>query len=109
MWVRHYQVVDKAADDKGAARLLAARGEQSTVLVEIGPRFVLDPVRIFAGSMGGATLWSSPTYVAPGRVAHELKARKSAAYAQRVRATAARHERGAELVLPADPLGDVFK
>lgn len=107
--MRHYQIVDKTADDKAAARLLAARGEQATVLVEIGPRFVLDPVRIFAGSMGGATLWSSPSYVAPGRVLHELKARKSAAYVQRQAAEAGRRERGAELVLPPDPLGDVFK
>lgn len=107
--MRHYQVVDKAADDKAAARLLAARGEQSTVLVEIGPRFVLDPVRIFAGSMGGATLWTSPTFVAPGRILHELKARKSAAYVQRVQATAERRERGEELVLPSDPLSAVFK
>ena len=108
VWVRHYQVVDKAADDKGAARLLAARGEQSTVLVEIGPRFVLDPIRIFAGSMGGATLWTSPTYIAPGRILHELKSRKSASYAQRVQATTERRERGEQLVLPEDPLGDVF-
>jgi ribosome biogenesis protein BRX1 len=108
IWLRHYQVVDKASDVKAAARLVAA-GEQSTVLVEIGPRFVLEPIRIFAGSMGGATIWSSPTYVSPSRILHELHSRKSAEYSQRVRATAERRERSSELVMPQDPLSDVFK
>ncbi len=101
-------MVDKAADAKSEARLLAV-GDQSTVLVEIGPRFVLEPIRIFAGSMGGATLWSSPTYIAPNRILHELHSRKSAEYSQRVRATDERRVRSSELVMPSDPLGDVFK
>jgi ribosome biogenesis protein BRX1 len=39
--------------------------EESTSLVEIGPRFVLDPISIFRGSFGGQTLFlmSSVGYV----------------------------------------------
>jgi hypothetical protein len=40
VWVRHYQVVDKAADDKGAARLLAARGEAR--LHEVAAKVAID-------------------------------------------------------------------
>ena len=47
IWVRNYQIVDKNDRTEG----------KDTHLVEIGPRFVLVPIRIFSGSMGGATLY----------------------------------------------------
>ena len=108
LWFRHYQVVDKAADAAGAAKLVAA-GEQATVLVEIGPRFVLEPVRVFAGSMGGATLWTNPGFVAPNRLRHDLSAAKAGKYVSRVRAKTDRSDRAEELVVPRDPLDDVFR
>ncbi|KAK3908463.1 Ribosome biogenesis protein BRX1-like protein [Frankliniella fusca] len=43
IWFRNYQIL---AED-GA-------------LAEIGPRFVLNPIKIFDGSFGGATLWENP-------------------------------------------------
>lgn len=35
-------------------------GPPSTSLVEIGPRFVLTPIRIFEGAFGGITVYSNP-------------------------------------------------
>jgi ribosome biogenesis protein BRX1 len=35
-------------------------GPPATSLVEIGPRFVLTPIRIFEGAFGGATVYSNP-------------------------------------------------
>lgn len=35
-------------------------GPPKTSLVEIGPRFVLTPIRIFEGAFGGATVFSNP-------------------------------------------------
>lgn len=35
-------------------------GPPTTSLVEIGPRFVLTPIRIFEGAFGGATVYSNP-------------------------------------------------
>lgn len=35
------------------------------MLTEIGPRFVLDPIRIFAGSFNGQTLYLNPHYMTP--------------------------------------------
>ena len=37
-------------------------------LVEIGPRFCMQPVKLFDDFLGGETLWASPTYVAPGKM-----------------------------------------
>lgn len=108
VWMRHYQVVDKAADAKEAAKMLA-NGEQPTVLVEVGPRCVMEPVRIFAGSMGGPTLWTNPSYVSPNALRHELAVAKAGKYASRVAAKEAREERAEELVLPPDQFADLFK
>lgn len=37
-------------------------------LAEIGPRFVLNPVKIFSGSFGSDTLWDNPNYISPAKV-----------------------------------------
>jgi hypothetical protein len=37
-------------------------------LVEVGPRFCLNPVKIFAGSFQGVTLYENPAYVSPNTV-----------------------------------------
>lgn len=36
-------------------------------LAEIGPRFVMNPVKIFAESFGGEAIWENPDYVAPAK------------------------------------------
>ncbi|KXS15149.1 Brix-domain-containing protein [Gonapodya prolifera JEL478] len=60
IWFRNYQVVEKAPP--------IAPGQEPISLVEIGPRFVLDIVRIFDGSFCGATLYENPTFVTPAQV-----------------------------------------
>lgn len=39
---------------------LQPNGPPQTSLVEIGPRFVLTPIRIFEGAFSGATVYSNP-------------------------------------------------
>jgi len=39
---------------------LQPNGPTQTSLTEIGPRFVLTPIRIFEGAFGGATVFSNP-------------------------------------------------
>ena len=108
VWVRNYQVLDRTLDAKEAAKMLAA-GEQPTVLVEIGPRFVLDVVRVFQGSFGGPTLWSSPTFVSPHQLRMELNRARGSKYGARQAANAAAVERRADAVLPRDPVASVFR
>lgn len=50
IWYRNYQIL---SEDGG--------------LTEIGPRFVLNPVKLFDGSFGGETLWENPDYVSPSK------------------------------------------
>ncbi|CAM9730675.1 unnamed protein product [Discosporangium mesarthrocarpum] len=48
VWVRNYQIVDKG--DGGVKEKKTEKlGGETASLVEIGPRFVLNPIRIFAG------------------------------------------------------------
>jgi ribosome biogenesis protein BRX1 len=53
--VRNYQITE------GTERV----GGNKTKLIEIGPRMVLVPIRIFSGSMGGVTLYQNPAYISP--------------------------------------------
>lgn len=82
--------------------------EESTSMVEIGPRFVLDPIRIFRGSFGGQTLFQNPNFVSPNEVRAMHFKRKSNAYVQRKDSQKKRKTRQEELVLPEDPLAEVF-
>ena len=111
LWFRHYQIVDKAVDAQEAKAAAAAAGEEGgegVSLVEIGPRFVLDVVRVFAGAMGGPPLWVNPAYVSPNAVRHEAKLIKGSAYASRVAEGVKAAERATTLVLPVDPTDHVF-
>jgi len=94
IWMRNYQLVYDLVDEGESARaaLEAEKGTQAPkptkkkekpVLVEIGPRFVLNPIKIFAGSMGGATLWENPHYVSPNTLRSQLAAAKSNKYKER--------------------------
>eukprot|EP00055_Hartaetosiga_balthica_P015463 m.91481 g.91481 ORF g.91481 m.91481 type:complete len:1161 (-) comp8873_c0_seq1:51-3533(-) len=55
IWFRNYQLSWPVDGKKGK--------DQETHLVEIGPRFVLEPIRIFEGTFGGPTLHINSEYV----------------------------------------------
>ena len=38
------------------------------ILSFLGPRFVLNPIKVFDGSFGGETLWENSNYVTPNTV-----------------------------------------
>jgi ribosome biogenesis protein BRX1 len=82
--------------------------EESTSLVEIGPRMVLDPIRIFRGSFGGQTLFQNPNFISPNEIRAMQYKRKSNAYVQRKESQKKRKTRHEENVLPEDPLAKVF-
>lgn len=58
IWFRHYQIL---SDD---------------AVAEIGPRFVLNPVKIFQNSFTGATLWENPKYITPSKYRSMVKRAK---------------------------------
>jgi len=98
---RHYQVLAPQEGTKG--------GEDS--LVEIGPRFSLLPIRIFAGSFGGETLYANPEYISPNEARSAQKRKSSKTTLGHVAQKEKRRKRLNEdgvADLPKDELKQVF-
>ena len=111
IWVRNYQIIEQTPTT--ALEASQAKKEsglaQATSLVEIGPRFVLNPIRIFRGSFGGQTLFQNPDFVSPNTIRAMEKREKGMSYEERKHAQLNRKERKSQIVVPEDPLGDVFR
>lgn len=59
IWVRQYQICEgEGQEGKGS-------GANGLSLTEIGPRFILNPIKVFDGSFRGKTLWENASYVTP--------------------------------------------
>ncbi|XP_042251583.1 ribosome biogenesis protein BRX1 homolog [Thunnus maccoyii] len=56
IWFRNYQIIEEDAS-----------------LVEIGPRFVLNLIKIFQGSFGGPTLFENPDFQSPNMHRREMR------------------------------------
>eukprot|EP00921_Rhytidocystis_pertsovi_P012879 GHVQ01020915.1.p1 GENE.GHVQ01020915.1~~GHVQ01020915.1.p1 ORF type:complete len:173 (+),score=22.71 GHVQ01020915.1:161-679(+) len=76
VWFRHYQISPKTDDD--------ANIPDRQLLTEIGPRFVLDPIKIFEESFGGKTLWQNPFYLSPAQVRSSVRHAEAQKYISRV-------------------------
>jgi ribosome biogenesis protein BRX1 len=48
IWFRNFQIL-----------------EEDGALAEVGPRFVMNPIKVFDSSFSGATLWDNPKYITP--------------------------------------------
>jgi len=92
IWFRNYQI-------------LAEDGS----LAEIGPRFVLNPIQIFSGSFGGATLYQNPHYISPNDIRRAYKRSHSYKYVERKEAQLAAKMRKPEYSYDLDPTDDVFQ
>lgn len=67
IWFRNFQIL---SEDGG--------------LAEIGPRFVMNPVKIFEGSFTGGALWENPDYVSPAKQRQMLKKAAKERYVNRI-------------------------
>lgn len=115
IWVRNYQIQEaQATNAKEEAELLKAeRGTEGaglqTSLIEIGPRFVLDPIRIFSGSFWGQTIYQNQDFVSPSNIRADRLRHKGGEYKARKESQIARKRRKEELVVEEDPLDSVFR
>lgn len=108
IWLRNYQILEEqAANAKEASE--KKQGGLNTQLVEIGPRFVLDPIRIFGGSFGGPTLYHNTDFVSPNVKRAEKMRGKGRVYEDRKKAQENRKIRNESIVVPEDPLASVFR
>lgn len=93
IWFRHYQVLP----------------EEDGSLAEIGPRFVLNPIKIFAASFSGQTLWENPKYITPTASRALLKKMKAGKYIRHVESKAAYEAaRPKESTYKVDETDEVF-
>ncbi|THD28840.1 Ribosome biogenesis protein BRX1 [Fasciola hepatica] len=94
IWFRTYQIA-----------------EESAALVEVGPRFSLNPIRIFAGSFCGAVLYSNPKYVSPNWVRHNVLRQHQDKYASRTQAKVEYEirKKNCKQTYAVDELDDIFE
>ncbi|XP_072172875.1 ribosome biogenesis protein BRX1 homolog [Diadema setosum] len=91
IWFRNYQIV-----------------EEDGSLAEIGPRLVLNLIKVFGGSFVGPTLYENPHYVSPNQHRSLLKKQASLKYQNRVEARMGREERRETETYKMDTLEEVF-
>ncbi|XP_009789971.1 ribosome biogenesis protein BRX1 homolog 2-like [Nicotiana tabacum] len=82
-------------------------------LVEVGPRFCLNPIKIFGGSFGGSfggpTLYENPFYVSPNQIRSLEKKQKAGKYAKKVKAKTRRKMHQLSNPLEVDEFADMWK
>ncbi|KZS88371.1 Brix-domain-containing protein [Sistotremastrum niveocremeum HHB9708] len=94
IWFRNYQIIEKDPAQPN--------GPPQTSMVEIGPRFVMTPIRIFEGAFGGATVFSNPEFVSPAAVRSALRREQGQKYRVRKTAQAERSTRREDRRLEED-------
>jgi len=70
IWIRNYQIVD----------------QKEMSLQEVGPRFVLNLIRIFSESFGGSTLFENAEYVSPNEHRRNMYLQASTRYLMKKKA-----------------------
>lgn len=104
IWVRHYQVVESTEGMKPTQ----AEKSPASELVEIGPRFVLNPIRIFSGSLCGATIYENPAFLNPNMIRRMMRQRNSNGYDQRIKRKERKKVLTAEQKLEKNPVNSIF-
>ncbi|KAM9233151.1 ribosome biogenesis protein BRX1 homolog, partial [Dugong dugon] len=82
--------------------------EEDAPLVEIGPRFVLNLIRIFQGSFGGPTLYENPHYQSPNMHRRIIRSITAVKYKQQEKDVQKPRKKEPKTILPHDPTADVF-
>jgi ribosome biogenesis protein BRX1 len=100
VWFRHYQVSPEAPDNKD--------DPERQTLTEIGPRFVLDPIRVLGGSFGGQTLYANAFYMSPTALRVQANRLLKNPYVRRLENKADRKARFEDNREEEDPLDEVF-
>ncbi|GBM63310.1 Ribosome biogenesis protein BRX1 [Araneus ventricosus] len=92
IWFRNYQI-----EDDGVS------------LVEIGPRFTMNLIKIFDGSFCGSVLYTNTNYVTPSMHRRNLKVEAVNRYKNKFDAKKSLAMRRPEKSYPSDPANEVFQ
>lgn len=91
IWFRNFQILS----EDGA-------------LAEIGPRFVLNPVKIFNGSFGGETLWENSHYITPAKYRQIILKKANNKYMNRITQKVQAEATKPKVSYNLTPLNDIF-
>uniref|UniRef100_A0A8C4X4C6 Ribosome biogenesis protein BRX1 homolog n=1 Tax=Erpetoichthys calabaricus TaxID=27687 RepID=A0A8C4X4C6_ERPCA len=94
IWFRNYQII-----------------EEDSSLVEIGPRFVLNLIKIFSGSFRGSTLYENSHYMSPNLHRRNLRLAVAARLKEKqlVKDVQKHKKEEVKMLVPDDPTHDVFQ
>lgn len=92
IWYRHFQIL---SEDGG--------------LTEIGPRFVMNPIKIFSGSFGGDPIWENADYQSPAKHRQMLRKAASEKYLQRTKKKVDQQVNAPKNTHKLIPHGDIFR
>jgi ribosome biogenesis protein BRX1 len=100
-------VEEQRQRDRHHAAAVAAAGAGVT-LVEVGPRMVLQVVKVFTGAFQGGTLYKNGSFETPSAMRRYAKLAKADRYSRRIESQESRVAREKDRVVPEDELADVF-
>ncbi|CAD5175707.1 ribosome biogenesis protein BRX1 homolog 1-like [Musa acuminata AAA Group] len=105
IWFRNYQIsVPHNETDK-----VDRGGLDKLTLVEVGPRFCLNPIKIFGSSFGGPTFYENPFYISPNQIRALEKKKKAGKYSKKVKAKKRRKMHELSNPLEPDEFADLWK
>ena len=100
VWFRNYQVVPPSDAKR--------RDLADMSLVEVGPRFCLNPVKAFAGSFGGKTLYENPAYVTPNATRSAEKRKRQDEYRTKLKTRKRRERHAAQHKLDPEEFAGIW-
>ncbi|XP_030048881.1 ribosome biogenesis protein BRX1 homolog [Microcaecilia unicolor] len=92
IWFRNYQIIEEDAS-----------------LVEIGPRFVLNLIKIFQGSFGGPTLYENAHYQSPNMHRRMLRLSTASKFREKQQMKELQKQKTEKTVVLVDSTEDVFQ
>jgi len=104
IWIRNYQITDNPEELKESKH----DAKELVKLVEIGPRLVLNCIRIFDGSFGGQSLFQNANYISPNLVRRQRDESKHSVYVNKKRKLRKKQVRDVTNATKPDELADVF-
>lgn len=108
IWIRNYEIKENLSSDSilhDAPQVIDGMG-----LEEIGPRMVLQPIRVFEGSFGGKTLWKNEAWMPSSVIRVGERVNTALKHKQRLVNTEASYNRRQETskMMPKDPLSTIY-
>lgn len=92
IWYRHFQIL---SEDGG--------------LAEVGPRFVMNPIKIFEGSFTGDPIWENPNYQSPAKHRQLLRKAAKDKYLNKQQQKVEQEVNAPEVTHDFDPYAEVFQ